>query len=111
MGRAEEELQTVGQLGVKESCIGVPGNECGGKLVDDMVGGVDHSCLMSNEQTGVKPAEGEEREDIRAGMGIVTDAVASQEAGIPKQTHDGEEDAVHEFTPEICSQEGEEKGI
>ncbi|KAJ8431549.1 hypothetical protein Cgig2_029578 [Carnegiea gigantea] len=73
VGRAEEELQTAGQSGVKGSCIGVPGNDCGGKLVGDMVGGVDHSCSLLNEQTGVEPAEGE---DIRAGMGIVTDVVA-----------------------------------
>ncbi|KAJ8441115.1 hypothetical protein Cgig2_006944 [Carnegiea gigantea] len=65
VGRVEEELQTAGQSSVKGSCIGVPGNNCGGKLVGDMVG-----------------------------------------SGIPKQTHDGEEDAVYEFTPEVCSEEG-----
>lgn len=39
-------------------------------------------------------------------MIIVTDAVAPQEAVIPKKTHDGEEDAVHEFTLEVCSEKG-----
>jgi len=43
---------------MKGSCIGVPGNDCGGKLVGDMLGGVDRYRMSKLELSLPREREG-----------------------------------------------------